>query len=53
MRDLLILFVHVIITLARLARPGGVRLVVTESALIWSGNARALVLDQEIADEHI
>ena len=34
MRDFLILFVHVIVTLARLARPGGLRSVVAESALV-------------------
>src|SRR4030095_10803005 len=34
MRDLVILFVHLIVTLARLARPGGVRSVVAESALV-------------------
>ena len=34
MRDFLILFVHVIVTLARLARPGGVRSVMAESALV-------------------
>src|SRR5919106_1739740 len=34
MRDFLILFVHVIVTLARLAGPGGLRSVVAESALI-------------------
>ena len=34
MRDFLILFVHVIITLTRLARPGGLRSVVAESALV-------------------
>src|SRR5215204_7826538 len=34
MRDFLILFVHVVITLARLAKPGGVRSVVAESALV-------------------
>src|SRR4026207_914738 len=34
MRDLLILFVHLIVTLARLARPGGLRSVVAESALV-------------------
>src|SRR4029434_2222661 len=34
MRDFLILFVHVIVTLARLARPGGLRSVVAESVLI-------------------
>ena len=34
MRDVLILFVHVIVTLVRLARRGGVRSVVAESALV-------------------
>ena len=34
MRDFLILFVHVIVTLARLARPGGIRSVIAESTLI-------------------
>ena len=34
MRDVLILFVHLIVTVARLARPGGLRSVVAESALI-------------------
>jgi hypothetical protein len=34
MRDFLILFVHLLVTLARLARPGGLRSVVTESALL-------------------
>jgi hypothetical protein len=34
MRDFLILFVHVIVTVARLARPGGLRSVVAESALV-------------------
>ena len=34
MRDVLILFVHVIVTLVRLARRGGVRSVVFESALV-------------------
>ena len=34
MRDFLILLVHVIVTLARLARPGGLRAVVAESVLI-------------------
>ena len=31
MRDLVILFVHLVVTLARLARPGGLRSVVAES----------------------
>jgi putative transposase len=34
MRALLILFVHLIVTLARLATPGGLRSVVAESVLI-------------------
>jgi putative transposase len=34
MRDVLILFVHLIVTLLRLARPGGVRSVVAESVLV-------------------
>jgi len=34
MRDVLILFVHLIVTLMRLARPGGVRSVVAESVLV-------------------
>src|SRR3954467_1941412 len=34
MRDLLILFVHMIVTVARLAGPGGLRSVVAESVLV-------------------
>ena len=34
MRDFLILFVHLIVTLARLARPSGLRSVVAESVLV-------------------
>ena len=34
MRDLVILFVHLIVTLARLAGPGGVRSVIAESVLV-------------------
>ena len=34
MRDFIILFVHVIVTMVRLAGPGGLRSVVAESALI-------------------
>jgi hypothetical protein len=34
MRDLVVLFVHLIVTLARLAGPGGVRSVVAESVLV-------------------
>jgi hypothetical protein len=34
MRDFILLFVHVIVTMARLAGPGGLRSVVAESALL-------------------
>src|ERR1700726_4743643 len=34
MRDVVILFVHLIVTAVRLARPGGVRSVVAESVLV-------------------
>src|SRR6266542_3741507 len=34
MRDVIILFVHLIVTIVRLARPGGLRSVVAESALV-------------------
>jgi len=34
MRDVLILLVHLIVTLIRLARPGGIRAVVAESVLV-------------------
>ena len=34
MRDLVILFVHLLVTVARLARPGGLRSVVAESTLV-------------------
>ena len=34
MRDFVVLFVHLIVTLARLARPGGLRSVVAESVLV-------------------
>jgi len=34
MRDVLILFLHVIVTVVRLARPGGLRSVVAESLLV-------------------
>ena len=34
MRDILVLFVHVIVTVFRLARPGGFRSVIAESALV-------------------
>ncbi len=34
MRDFLILFVHLIVTVVRLARPGGLRSVVAESLLV-------------------
>jgi hypothetical protein len=34
MRDVVILFVHLIVTFTRLARPGGIRSVVAESVLV-------------------
>src|SRR5580693_7848538 len=34
MRDVIILFVHLIVTAVRLARPGGLRSVVAESVLV-------------------
>jgi hypothetical protein len=34
MRDLVILFIHLIVTLARLLGPGGMRSVVAESVLV-------------------
>src|SRR5438132_7051977 len=34
MRDILVLFVHLLVTVIRLARPGGFRAVVAESALV-------------------
>ncbi len=34
MRDFLILFVHLVVTVARLAGPGGIRSVVAESVLV-------------------
>ena len=34
MRDLVILFIHLITTLARLAKPGGIRSVIAESLLV-------------------
>ena len=34
MRDIVIVFVHLIVTLVRLARPGGLRSVVAESVLV-------------------
>jgi hypothetical protein len=33
MHDILLLFVHLLITVARMARPGGVRFVLAESVL--------------------
>ena len=33
MRDLLVLFVHLIVTMVRLAKPGGLRAVIAESVL--------------------
>jgi hypothetical protein len=43
MRDLVILFVHVIATLARLLGPGGIRSVVAESVLV---KQRLLILNR-------
>jgi hypothetical protein len=43
MRDLRILFVHVIVTLARLARPGGLRSLVAEST--WCSNRQHACTD--------
>src|SRR5262245_9472788 len=34
MRDIILLFVHVIVTVFRIARPGGVRAVIAESVLL-------------------
>ena len=34
MRDLAVLFLHLLVTVARLARPGGTRAVVAESVLV-------------------
>jgi hypothetical protein len=34
MRDIVVVFVHLIVTLVRLARPGGLRSVVAESVLV-------------------
>ena len=34
MRDFAVVFIHLIVTLARLARPGGLRSVVAESVLV-------------------
>jgi hypothetical protein len=34
MRDVIILFVHLVVTFVRLARPGGIRSVVAESVLV-------------------
>ena len=34
MRDLVILFIHLVTTVARMARPGGIRSVIAESVLV-------------------
>src|SRR6478736_5474154 len=34
MRDILVLFIHVVVTLVRLSKPGGFRAVVAESVLV-------------------
>jgi hypothetical protein len=41
MRDVVILFVHLIVTVIRLARPGGVRSVVAESVVVRNNFARS------------
>jgi putative transposase len=43
MRDVVILFVHLIVTFIRLARPGGIRSVLAESALV---KHQLLILDR-------
>ncbi len=43
MRDLAILFIHLIVTFARLLGPGGLRLVVAESLLV---KRRLLILNR-------
>ena len=48
MRDFLILLVHLIVTVARLAGPGGLRSVVAESALLRLSIAAASVRLDEI-----
>ena len=45
MRDFIILLIHVIGTLVRLAGPGGLRSVVAESALVRHGQAGAFVVN--------
>jgi hypothetical protein len=44
MREVVILFLHLIVTVVRLARPGGLSSVVVESLLVKSSIAAAVVL---------
>ena len=46
MRDVVILFVHLIVTVVRLARPGGLRSFVAESVLV-KVNYRTLIAKLE------
>ena len=46
MRDLVILFIHLIVTLGRLIGPGGMRSVVAESVLV---KHQLLILNRENA----
>jgi hypothetical protein len=43
MRDFAVLFVHLIVTLARLAEPGGLRSVVAESVLVLGRGGGAIL----------
>ena len=50
MRDLAVLFLHLLVTVARLAGPGGARSVVAESVLVnhgESGNGRQPMQKQD------
>lgn len=49
MRDLAILFVHLLTTIAKLTRPGGARAVVAESLLV---KHQLLILNRPRAREH-
>jgi len=47
MRDFVILLVHLILTLARLASPGGIRSVVAESVLVKRQRSAFLIKHQD------
>ena len=52
MRNLAVLFIHLLATLARLLGPGGVRSIVAETDVDWSGNRihlRRTFIDGKIA----